>query len=103
MQQHPWVFQRLSFFSGALRFPILKFTTLKFDSLVKSLISRFVVIPAKAGIQQIQLLLDTGVRGCVAASFAGMTVVGLFTRLSNLNGSIYSLNILRTSMFFSLS
>ncbi len=37
------------------------------DSLVKSLISCLVVIPAKAGIQLIQIVLDTGVRrydGC---------------------------------------
>jgi len=33
---------------------------IKFDVLVKSREFAFVVIPAKAGIQQIQLLLDAG-------------------------------------------
>jgi hypothetical protein len=47
------------------------------DELVKSLIASFDVIPAKAGIQYFQTVLNTAA--------AGMTEFGLFTRLSMLN------------------
>jgi hypothetical protein len=51
---------------------------LNFDGLVKNLKSARAVIPANAGIQSFQMIMDSGYRIESGTGFAGVTDIGTF-------------------------